>query len=256
MIAEGIQKISELVRQSVQREILTHFTSNKYQGLDVSYEYKVESTNNGIQLGEVIKPFRPPILSVSTLTGFIDAVKAIKTGDNMIHIQDYRNVALKSTDSDKYGIRETVLLATYTPPGVFLFDTYQDSEKFLIGLETSFFRIDGDDTDYVKKLASNLKSGNSVHAQDDGINQKITVKLGEINTTEHDVRARVKLTPIRTFNEAAPVESEFLIRFKTVNNGLPEVALFNLNGLRWQNQSMLAIKHYLGKHLEGIPILA
>lgn len=265
MIAEGLEKFAEIVRQANNREQLTHLIDATYDGADASYEYAIDATANGPALGKVIQPFRPAKLLVSTLTGFIDAVNAgiagpaDKVKDNrIIHVEDYLTVSLKTALCDSYGQRDTLLTAKYTPPGIFVFDQYQQSETFLIGLETSFLRIDGDDRNYVKLLVSTLKAGDTVHAQDAGVNQVVTLKIGQIETAEHAVKARVKLTPIRTFDESAPVESEFLIRFKAApGGGLPLVALFNLNGTRWQCQCMASIKRYLGEHLpEGLAILA
>ena len=258
MIEQGINRIVELVKQGEGME-LTERLDIDYQGTTHTYEFKIEPTAQGRRLGEILTPKRPAKVQVTTLTGFIDAVAAGvagKTDGLLVHVEDQYTVALKSTHCDKFGVRDTLLTAKYTPPGAFEFDKYQRSEIFIIGLETCFLRLDGDDTDYVKAIAANLKAGDSVHAQDDGVNQTVTLKRGQIETTEVNLKPRVKLTPIRTFYETAPVEQEFLIRLKaSEQSGLPQVALFSLGGTKWINESMLSIKKYLGGHLPAGTII-
>ena len=107
------------------------------------------------------------------------------------------------------------------------------------------------------RVASNLKAGNTVSVQDDGFSQTVTLKAGEVSTAEVKVKPRIKLIPIRTFAEAAPVQSEFLIRFKQTPDQTPSIALFNVDGTKWQGETMQSIKNYLAKNLpEGTPILA
>lgn len=263
MIEEAINSIVALTRQTDKRGFLTQKIEASFDGKPATYERTINATVNGPMLGEILTPYRAPKLQVSTLTGFLDAIDAGVGGDTfgrVIHVEDYLTVSLKTAASDIYGVRDTLITAKYTPPGSFVFDDYQRSEKFLIGLETCFLHIDGDDSLYVKQLASNLKAGDTVHAQDDGVNQSITLKTGQVEAAEHKVKARVKLTPIRTFYEAAPVESEFLIRFRPSQEGLPMVALFSLGGTRWMGESMLSVKKYLSDQLAlaavKIPILA
>jgi hypothetical protein len=265
MIQEAITKIVELTRQAEQRDKITLQLTGSYDGNAQTYEYSVDPTANGPKLGEALKPFRPAKLQVATLTGFVDAIAAGIAGapgnpspaGRIVHVEDYLTVSLKSALCDVYGVRDTFLTAKYAPAGDFKFNEYQSGELFLIGLSTCFLRIDGDDTEYVTKIASNLKAGDTVHSQDDGVNQSVTLKMGQVETVEHTLKNRIKLTPIRTFYEAAPVETEFLLRLKPSGGGLPMIALFPLGGTRWQGESMLSIKSYLGSNLAaGTVILA
>ncbi len=258
-----ITEIERIVRAN-QDTSLTEDHTLEFDGKEEVFQFRVEPTAYGRKLGEIIQPPRPAKLQVSTLTGLVDAVAAGVAGDTgavkasrIFHVEDHHTVAVESIECDRYGVRDKLILAKYTPPGTFSFDEYMPSEKFLIALETSFLMLDGDDTLYVKKLVSNLKAGDTVHAQDNGVNQTVTVKMGQVEATEHLVKARVKLTPLRTFAECSPVENEFVIRFKAVSGGLPLVALFNLNGLRWQGECMQSIKSYLVKNLpEGSLVVA
>lgn len=258
-----VTEVERIVKQAQDLD-LTEVHELTLDGETRKFRFRIDPTQNGRKLGEIVSPPRPAKLEVETLTGLIDAVIAgvagvpedvIKT--RIFHVEDHHTVSVQSVACDHYGIRDKYVVAKYTPPGNFDFDQYMPSEKFIIALETSFLMLDGDDMMYVKKLVSNLKAGDTVHAQDDGVNQSVTIKTGEVQTAEVKVKARVKLTPIRTFAEVAPVESEFLIRLKPAPSGLPYVALFNLNGLKWQAETMQSIKKYLVDHLaDGTLVLA
>ena len=168
----------------------------------------------------------------------------------------------KDTANDIYGARDTMLTAQCPAPDAFVFDQYySDPAKFIIGLKVAFLQTD--ELLYLIRVASNLKAGNSVSAQDDGFSQTITLKAGEVSTAEVKIKPRIKLIPIRSFSElyfaegGRAVESDFLIRFKQTPDQTPSIALFNVDGTRWQGEIMRSIKDYLAKNLpEGLPILA
>lgn len=261
MIKEAIDRIAELTRQSVSQPLLESI-SKDYDGSPANYLYQANPTPNGRQLIGAIEPFRPKTLEVSTLTGFIDAVNAGVAGkleaSRVIHIEDHLTVSAVDTEPDKFGVRNMRLRAVHQPAGVFTFDEFLAQERFIIGMQTCFINTDGDDWDYVMKIAQNLKAGESVHAQDDGINQTVTCKIGAVESVEVKVKARVRLCAIRSFYECAPVIGEFLLRLKPhPTNQMPMIALYSLGGTRWQGETMLSIKHYLEKHLpKGTTILA
>ena len=228
----------------------------------LSYDYKIKATNQGRELGDMLTPPRPSTLFVSTLTGFLDAIKAGVAGaiggsqTTIVHVEDYLKVSVKSQSCDIYGVRETLLTATHKPIDAFNFDTfYNDPARFIIALQVAFHQTE--ELLYLIKVASNLKAGNSVSVQDDGFSQTVTLKAGAVSTAEVKIKPRIKLIPIRTFPEAAPVESEFLIRFKQTPDQTPSIALFNVDGTKWQGETMQAIKSYLAKNLPAsTPILA
>jgi hypothetical protein len=102
-----------------------------------------------------------------------------------------------------------------------------------------------------------LKAGETVHAQDDGVNQTVTMKLNQVESVDVPVKPEIVLCPIRTFAEVAPAIERFLLRLKPAASQLPLIALFPLGGTKWKGDTMLAIKHYLAKHLpENSTILA
>ena len=225
------------------------------------FDYRVKSDSNGRTLGELLTPPRPAALKVSTLTGFLDAIaaEAAVTEKAIIHVEDYLTVSVKSAACDVYGVRDTLLTAKHQPIDAFKFDEYYgDAAKFIIGLQVAFLQTD--ELLYLIKVASNLKSGNTVHVEDDGFSQSVTLKAGEVSTAEVKIKPRIKLIPIRSFDElyfaeadkgGMAVQSEFLIRFKQTPDQTPAIALFNVDGTKWQGETMRAIKNYLAKNLPG-----
>lgn len=255
MIKEAIDRVIELGQQSIADPKLIETVLHG----DKSFDHKVEPTQFGLKVGDVILPFRPAKLEVSTLTGFVDAIKGgVCAGPEslVIHVEDYLTVSVKSATCDDFGVRDTLLTAKHKPLDSFRFDDYyNDPSRFIIAFQVSFLVNDPDGV-YLLKLASNLKAGNEVHTADDGINQTVAFKQGEVKTAEHQMKPRLKLMPRRTFDEAAPVESEFLVRLKQTEAQTPAIAIFNVEGTKWQGESMRAIKEYLAKELTGWTILA
>ncbi|HEU5397958.1 MAG TPA: hypothetical protein VFV77_01650 [Gammaproteobacteria bacterium] len=229
---------------------------------DAHYNYSTQTGEYGRSLGEMLLPPLPDTLKLSTLTGLCDAVKAGMLGNAdpdllAVRVRDHLNVDVVAHAADRYGRRPTLATATHKPLDAFRFDEfYTDPQKFIVAFQASFLLNDPDGT-YLLKLASNLTAvGSSVHMADDGINQRVTLKQGEVSTGEHQVRPRLKLIPRRTFDEAAPVESEFLVRLRQTGEGVPAIALFSIDGTKWVGESMRSIKSYLDSQELGIPVIA
>jgi len=255
MIAEALQEVQNLTLRTVDKPLIEGVSYPN----DKTYQHKIDITEHGRKIGAVIEPFRPAKLEVSTLTGFIDAIKGGVLGETegkIIHIEDYLTVAVKSAMCDDFGKRDTLLVAKYQPINAFLFDQfYTDPQKFIIAFQVAF-HINDPDGAYLLKLASNLTAGSEVNMADDGINQVVKIKAGEVKTLEHNLKPRVKLLPRTTFDEAAPVEREFLIRLRQTQDQTPAIALYAVDGTKWQGENMQAIKSYLAGQLEGWQILA
>lgn len=258
MIQEAIKEIQSLALRTVDKPLVEVLT-NDYDGQPESYAHRVEVGEHGRKLGAAIEPFRPAKLDVSTLTGFIDAIKGGVTGEatgKLIHVEDYLTVSVKRALCDCFGKRDTLLTARHVPIDAFKFGKYYDDpQEFAIAFQVAFVLNDPDGA-YLLRLAANVTSVSSIGATDDGINQTIVVKQGEVKTAEVNLRPRLKLIPRTTFAEAAPVEREFLLRVKPGALGIPALALFAVDGTKWQGEAMQAIKAYLHKHLTDWSILA
>lgn len=261
MIKEALDALVALGQRS-QNLPLLETVAGTYEGVEQTYIHKVDVGANGRTLGNALTPFRPAKLEVTTLTGFVDAINASVAGpvdklkeSRVIHVESYLTVSVASLTCDKFGVRDKLLTATYTPTGAFTFDSfYSDPQKFIIALQVGFYMTD--ELLYLIRVASNLTTKSEVNTKDDGFSQTVTIKQGEVKTAEATIKPRIKLIPRRTFDEAAPVESEFLVRLNESSAGTPTIALFSVDGTKWKADCMVAIKDYLTKHVKHVPILA
>lgn len=258
MIAEAIQKIADMTRQSEEQELTTLITL-PFAGANREYEFATELRDNGRQLGSVVQPLRPQPLRVSTLTGFVDAIRAGVGSDSapapLVHVEDYLTVSLKARNSDPWGGRDVYVVAKHEPVQAFTFDHYYaDPARFIIGLQVAFLATE--ELLWLIRVASSLKAGNSVQTSDDGFSQTVTLKAGEVSTAEVQIKPRIRLVPIRSFSEINPADSEFLIRFQQTPQGSPSIALFNVDGTKWKDETMLSIRKHLEAQLPDATILA
>jgi hypothetical protein len=65
----------------------------------------------------------------------------------------------------------------------------------------------------------------------------------------------IPLIPWRTFRDASPVESKFLLRMKGVKDALPHIALYEIDA-KWQLDTVNSIGKYLAAALPEIPLIA
>jgi len=202
-----------------------------------------EEGSGAREIGDIIAPPQPDTLTVKTLTALRDLILATKPEPKVygIHVETETTVALKALSPDRYGRRACLAKAVYTPLDCFTFGEHiSDPQKFIIGVQIAFLQTD--ESQNLIKLVSALKAGASVATEDDGFSQRVTVKTGEVSTADIKVPPRMKLIPIRTFAEASPVQSEFLIRFKVGQQGQAMPALFDLEGNKWKGEAMQSIK--------------
>jgi hypothetical protein len=65
----------------------------------------------------------------------------------------------------------------------------------------------------------------------------------------------VPLIPWRTFREAAPVESRFLLRLQQVKDAPPNVALFEIDQ-KWKLDTVQSVAAWLREALPAATVLA
>jgi len=249
-----VEAIADLSKQADKGNLIHPVTLENGQ----TYTFQIDTTQHGTKIGALLKPPVEAVLTVTTLTGLRDAIAAtgMMPDGLLIHVEDYKTVHLKNRLNDNWGNRTTWITAKHSPVTKFVFDKYySDPQEFIIQLQSSFYQTE--EMLYLIRVASSLKAGNSVHASDDGFSQTVTIKTGEVTTAEVEIRPRIKLIPMRTFPEASPVSSEFLIRFQQTGNGAPSIALFDLEGKKWEGELMGSVKNWLKSQVKGdFPIIA
>ncbi len=225
---------------------------------DQDYAVKADGT-----LGEPIRPLKPqfeaPVFNVSTLIGLASLAKASVDGFDEskvgLHIVNHRQVDLVSLSADEFGRRHVYASAKHAQETPFVFDKfYGSTEDFLIPFRASFYF--NEEAVKVQQLCSTIGSGEAVAVSDDGLSQEVVVKTGTVTKASVQLPADgVPLIPWRTFREVNPVQSRFLLRMKGVKDGLPQIALFEIDA-RWQLDTKNAIAAWLVENIAGIPVIA
>jgi hypothetical protein len=223
-------------------------------------DYAVEADGT---LGDAVRALEPqwdkPTLKVPTLSALAGAVLAGLDGMDpkkiFVGVVDVSTVVVSSIEADEFGRRHNWVLATHQAETKFEFDRYYDTpEKFIIAFRASFYF--NDNAVKVQQVCSTVGAGDAVMVADDGVSQAITIKSGTVTRSTFDLPADgIPLVPWRTFRDAAPVESKFLLRMKSVKEALPHIALFEIDA-KWRVDTMQSIAAYLATALPGVTIIA
>lgn len=149
---------------------------------------------------------------------------------------------------DQYGDRE-ILIDAEPLMDQFEFGSWTDRESLNIVLQSMF--VKNDDRDTLLEFIGKYKESNDTIANDDGITQGATIKVGAGTVQDVKVPNPVTLMPFRTFTEVGQPESEFIFRMSQGMKG----ALFEADGGKWRLDAFTNIKDYfeqqLGKYISA-----
>lgn len=213
-------------------------------------------------LGTPIRPLPPQAypetLRLQTLTGLVDAYLA--SIDNLsrssvgIHLVSTRKVRIVGLHSDHFGHRHIYAEAEHVPEFEFPFGKFHEPESFLLALRTGF--LCDEEALKVQQLCSRLTGGNEIAVEDDGVSQQVVLRMGGVTRASVALPSEgVPLIAWRTFREVPPVRSRFLLRMRSAKDGVPTVALFEIDA-RWQLDTLSAMRAWLVKELpEGTVFL-
>jgi hypothetical protein len=133
---------------------------------------------------------------------------------------------------------------------------YLDHETFMIFLQTHFAQA-GPIADLMK-LVGNVTDEEIVTAEDDGVSQKVGVKVGAALREQETMKNPYKLTPLRSFPEIMLDPVPYIVRLKSGKREgvMPSIALFEADGGAWQLDAVQKIGLYLENGLpEGTVVL-
>jgi hypothetical protein len=212
-------------------------------------------------LGDAVKPvdvrYLKTTFCLKTLSGLVDAYRAKvgQMGDRVgIRIFDHLTVKIVDLDLDEYGDVRTYAAAVHEADTAFEFNKFMEPEKFIVAFRAGFYY--NDEAVKVQQLCSTIVSGNAVAINDDGISQEVVVKSGTLTKAGIILPSDgVPLIPWRTFRDANPVQSRFLLRMRGVKDGLPLIALFEIDA-RWKLDTVASIRSYLAGQLPQATIIA
>ena len=212
-------------------------------------------------LGDPVRELAPqwpkPAFQVSTLSGIAELVKA-KLDDFEqtvgLHVVDHLNVHLVALKADEFGRRHVYAEAVHVEGAGFQFNKFLDAEEFLIAFRRSF--LFNEDAVKVQQLCSSLESGMQVSMADDGLSQQLEIKSGTLSRSPVKLPAEgIPLVPWRMFRDAAPVVSKFLLRLRGVKDGLPLIALYEIDQ-QWKLECVQSIAHWLRTHVKDVAVIA
>ena len=208
-------------------------------------------------LGDLIRKPDYSALEMRSLSAIAGAFKAglddLDPALVAFHVVDPWLVELISLEADEVSSRHVFARARHEKETDFEFDTFYAPEQFIIKFRASFYF--NDQAAKVQQLCSTLQAGSTVSVSDDGISQAVTVQSGTINKASITLPAEgVPLIPWRTFREASPVESKFLLRMKADKVNIPSIALFEIDE-KWKLETVHSIRDFLrGLVAEPTPI--
>jgi hypothetical protein len=128
-------------------------------------------------------------------------------------------------------------------------------EEAIIYLSSAFVR--DANVDLLIKLFSNVKTGAVLQAEDDGVAQTVTAKVGPGLQLTTPVPNPVVLRPYRTFREIEQPETPFILR--ATSNGadkLPSFRLIAVQDGKWKLDAAESVAEFLRKGLAGETITA
>lgn len=206
---------------------------------------------------ELAPQFDKPTFKVQTLSALAASVSAEVDDfdeDVALHVVDYLTVQLVSVKADEFGRRHVYVEAKHPSECPFRFNEYMAAEKFLIDLRTSFYLTE--DAIKVQKVVSSLESGTVITMADDGLSQQLEIKGGTTSKAQVVLPSDgIPLVPWRTFRDAEPVESKFLLRLKQVKDDLPLVALHEIDA-KWRLDTVNSIAKWLNQNTKGVRVIA
>lgn len=213
-------------------------------------------------LGNAVRDLAPqwdaPTFNVATLSALVELYRA-KVDDLGpevgFHVADHLTVRLVALKADEYGRRHVYAEAKHTPDTPFKFGNYYSGpEEFLIPFRASF--DPNEEAVKVCQLCSAVGSGDAVSVTDDGVSQEVITKSGTIaRSTVVLPSDGIPLIPWRTFRDASPIISTFLLRMRGVKDGLPQIALIEIDA-KWKIETMASIAHYLKAHTKEAIVIA
>jgi hypothetical protein len=222
-------------------------------------DYAVQANGTlGLPVRELPPQFIKPTFKVQTLSALAAAVASNVDAfgsEVVLHVVDYRTVQLVSTLADEFGHRHIFIEAKHEAECPFEFNKFIAAEKFLIDLKTSFYT--NDEAVKVQKVVSSLESGQTISMADDGLSQQLEIKSGTVSKSQVVLPSDgIPLIPWRTFRDADPVASKFLLRLKQQKDDLPLVALYDIDA-KWKLDTVNSVASWLRAHAgEKVKVIA
>ena len=192
-----------------------------------------------------------PALSVNTLSGLADVIKAESEWDGisdalplLVRVESPNYVSVSSSIS--YFKNRPVRQILYKAENVnttFTTGEYPQ-EQMVIALRS--LCQDGMDKEYLLDLISRIDINTGVSITDTGLTQSVVQKVGAQLKDEVPIKPIIRLKPYRTFLEVDQPESEFLLRVTKSGS----IQLREADGGAWKLEARRNIKEHLEELLQ------
>lgn len=205
----------------------------------------------------LVRPPTQAAIKCFSLSQLLSAVKAddpsAESNPILINVVSPFRVEAVCAETDECWQRDEVAVADFS--GVIKRMASGDrhtQEEFIIKLQSLF--MPNDDLADILKLVSAVKAERVQSADDNGVSQVVAAKAGVHLVTEIKVKNPWSLKPFMTFPEIEPVDVIYLLRLHQRTDELPQFALYECDGGRWQIKTVEAIKDYLRAGVETLAL--
>ena len=200
-----------------------------------------------------LKKMEPPrieSLRINTLSGLINMWKCSPDMNNekfFIHIMGHDFVTLIGAPDAVHRDREVI--ATAQAHYDMIRGDQMHLETFIVELMTRYKETP--ELIALLEFVGSMRSENVRDDDDDGVSQKVTVKVGVASLSEAVVPNPIRLRPWCTFPEIDQPERIHVFRVKQGSGGKPMCSLYVSSEQVWMVDTIMNIKAYLTE--AGIP---
>lgn len=202
---------------------------------------------------------KAPTIQIGTLTGIADYLRENRDGLKLegliLQVKSPTEVVLEGTlrqePSEYY--RERYLYSTALRDQDPMFGKYVPLEYLIVALRSRF--LFSPERDELLEMITSVSDKEVRESVDDGIRTEVTVKRG-VAVSRTVVKPIWTLSPFRTFSEVTQPQSEFLLRLRPTEGGLPEACLLEADGGAWRNAARLSIAEWLREHCKEVAVVA
>lgn len=195
-----------------------------------------------------IPPPSPKAIRFFTLQSFKEFIEMQEARDDaFVHVVSPTEVEFIGELTDRQ-TRKSYAVAHVMIDGSFDVGQWMGQEKFITDVQAYF--APNLDKDRLLKIAGNVRRGEAITLEDDGITQKVATAAGVASQVMEEMPNPVTLQPYETFPEIIQPERKYIVRFKGGGeNEAIHFALFTVPDPTYSQKTCADIKIWLSSNL-------